>query len=711
MGAPLGALFWGLPPLPPLPPLIEAVPKPKRPRRADPEEVVAGAYEPEELPDEIRPRREEMRRYIEGLAAEDAILCLPNEVPVHRRRKPPPSPDLVRRVIDESALPLADYQRRDLAVFDRAPHGIAACYATGMGKTMLAAACAARLAHEVPGLRVLYIATKSLQGNMEAALCKYIGREPAAPGHVHLNIIPAGNDRLPPRERAPLDISNGAINLTSCTYEGFYSAWVRDITVARGTFLVFDEAHHMRTDIYNGLRSNLADVANGVRGGGRARAAPRNEDADGEGEGEDEDDKADARSKITEVPPDCRQLFKRAVDALKEMLKRDHYDPVGLLWRAFGIYVPPHAPRSLACVYSSRLALATLCLTATPFYDNAADGANLVAAVRGEDLFGRTAFRHLMGVALRSEDASRIGYSEVVFRNTFRGLFVFQDADPAREVSIPRTLPLEVKHVPMTDAYQRLYLEVEAKAENSPYEEPWPFYNGVRRAANNVERDRAFGPGADVKRGTGLVLRPDAIVNPKCDVVLRLIRAELDRPIYATWDAGRTRPCGKVIVHSTFISCGIRVIQAHLQALRVPYVEITGRIASAAKRQQAISVFNASHTQHALSRVRVLFITDAGSEGIDPKGQTLVIKYEPSWNPSSRAQTFGRGSRRGALDHLRPEDRVVRLVQLLLVKQPRAPDAPRVPDAPSADHTLFEFTANKERAIDDVMARVRRAQV
>ncbi len=621
------------------------------------------------------------------------IQCLPNEPrarPSLLSAKPPRNTDLVRRAIRGSALPLSSHQQADLQRFDDSKHGLAVCYATGLGKTLVAASCAVRLALEVEGLRVLYVAPKSLQSNLETAIGKYVGdgtnmrREGAI---VELNKVV--------NQDSPISLVQGVINLTTYTYEGFYNAWVRDIGLASGAFLIFDEAHHAKTDIYTVLRSNLKKVAGGKRGKRKVRRV--------EGAPPAPDEPA-------YVPGECRSLFKAAIKRLKAMHREEHYDPIRDLWTTFGIYVPPHAPHSLACVHSSRLALATLCLTATPFYNNAADGANLVSMVRGEDPFGRAAFLRMLGVAISKADGMRIGYDEAVFRRTLRGYFAFQDPDPARDPSLPRTLPLEIREVKMTPEYQKLYEKVESEAMDSPYEHPWTFYNGVRMATNNVESKRAFGDGADLEAGVALELKADAVENPKCAVVIELIRAELARDVYSTADPGRTRRCGKVIVHSTFITCGIRIIQAHLRRLGIAYAEITGRN-KIIERTAAIQVFNDSHAlATAEPRVRVLFITDAGSEGIDPRGQTLVVKYEPPWNPSARDQAFGRGSRRGALDHLAPAERVVRLVQLILVKT--GPNGRGTSTHQSADYTLYHnFTERKEREINDVMRRVRDAQV
>ncbi len=644
--------------------------------------------EEKKAPVDLVPLTAAMRSHVAVLRSAGAIRCTPGEWRARRGRavagisKPPPDPGLVDRVVAASAMKLSDYQVHGLRRFDAAAHGLAACYATGMGKTLLAAACAARLAHQVPGLLVIYVAPKSLQGNLGTALERYIGESK----QIRVNRMD-GKDARP-------SLIEGTINLKTYTYEGFHTAWVRDIGLAHGALLVLDEAHHARTDVGSTLRANLKDIAEGRRGKRKARRI----DAPAAAAAADEHD-------LAHVPDELRPLFKVALAALRSAARQEHLDPVSYLWDSFGIYAPPHAPRSLACVHSARLAMATLCLTATPFYDNPEDGANIVAMVRGLEPFGRGYFARLVGVS----KAKRAAPLDAEFARGIRGCFVFKDPDPASDPSLPRTRPLEVLEVPMTEAYQALYEQVEAEAESSPYEKPWAFYGGVRRAANNVESHLAFGEGAHVEAGVGLDLKDGAVVNPKCAVVVDLVLGELERRVFAVADRDQTAPCGKVIVHSTFISCGVRIIQAHLRRLGVPYAEITGQHDQPA-RDAAIRGFNASHAPGAAEpRTRVLFITDAGSEGIDPRGQTMVVKYEPGWNPSARAQAFGRGSRRGALDHLRPEDREVRLVQLVLVKTGnggRGSSGTR-----SADHMLYyDFTLRKEREIDAVMARVRAAQ-
>jgi superfamily II DNA/RNA helicase len=59
---------------------------------------------------------------------------------------------------------------------------------------------------------------------------------------------------------------------------------------------------------------------------------------------------------------------------------------------------------------------------------------------------------------------------------------------------------------------------------------------------------------------------------------------------------------------------------------------------SAKQRDAVVRAYNENN-------IRVLFISGAGSEGVDLKNTTDVILLEPSWNQAREAQVVGRAAR------------------------------------------------------------------
>ena len=150
------------------------------------------------------------------------------------------------------------------------------------------------------------------------------------------------------------------------------------------------------------------------------------------------------------------------------------------------------------------------------------------------------------------------------------------------------------------------------------------------------------------------------------------------------------------------------MIGAHLKTLGIPFNYISGEV-PAAKRTQIVEDYNSG-------KVPVLLITKAGGEGLDLKGTTAAIMLEPTWNPSSEAQVFGRAVRSGSHTHLSPSKRKVECYLLFLIKPRPTPGDDSKFARVSADQVIYNFVSKKRtliRRMIDVLSRtgVERAPV
>lgn len=105
---------------------------------------------------------------------------------------------------------------------------------------------------------------------------------------------------------------------------------------------------------------------------------------------------------------------------------------------------------------------------------------------------------------------------------------------------------------------------------------------------------------------------------------------------------------------------GIKPIMKVLDKYNVKYAHITGDL-SINKRQEAVDAYNKNE-------ITVLFISKAGSEGLDLKNTSYIIILEPAWNENSIEQIIGRGVRYKSHEGLPSSKKHVIIYKLYLVK-------------------------------------------
>ena len=105
---------------------------------------------------------------------------------------------------------------------------------------------------------------------------------------------------------------------------------------------------------------------------------------------------------------------------------------------------------------------------------------------------------------------------------------------------------------------------------------------------------------------------------------------------------------------------GIKPIMKYLDSKKISYGSVTGDL-SIEQRKQAVELYNSGKN-------KVLFISRAGSEGLDLKNTTYLIILESSWNLGSTEQVIGRAVRYKSHESLPESKKNVTIYKLLLVK-------------------------------------------
>ena len=129
------------------------------------------------------------------------------------------------------------------------------------------------------------------------------------------------------------------------------------------------------------------------------------------------------------------------------------------------------------------------------------------------------------------------------------------------------------------------------------------FYNGIRRAINLIEKDTP---------------------SPKIPWIVEKIKEHVkDRK--------------KLLIYSNWRYSGIDILTNICEREDIPFAQINGETSSTI-RLKAVEDYNSA-------KICVLFITSAGSEGLDLKETKSVIITETYWNNERLRQVVGRAVR------------------------------------------------------------------
>lgn len=213
----------------------------------------------------------------------------------------------------------------------------------------------------------------------------------------------------------------------------------------------------------------------------------------------------------------------------------------------------------------------------------------------------------------------------------------------------------------MNDEYYNEYMKVENKTLMGQGlgrfdSDPFAFLSGLRQAANILPN------------------------NPKVDWAVN--------KIVETARIGRTS-----LIFSNFKEAGVFLVADRLgeEYPNIKYEMITGDI-STKKRDNIVEKYNNGE-------ISALFITEAGSEGLDLKKTKSVILLERSWNIAAEKQVMGRAVRYKSHDG--EEDKLVNVYRLMVVKPPGNTDK-----YPSADKMLETIIEQKVETIQNFISRI-----
>jgi superfamily II DNA/RNA helicase len=191
------------------------------------------------------------------------------------------------------------------------------------------------------------------------------------------------------------------------------------------------------------------------------------------------------------------------------------------------------------------------------------------------------------------------------------------------------------------------------------------FLNGVRRATNITDSD---------------------IPTPKVEWIIKFIEK----------NEKRENP-HKILIYSNWIKSGIKLIQDILNKKSISWVEVYGDMTSKA-RTQAVNSYNGTlEGKYQDNKVNILFISSAGSEGLDLKNTRDVIILEPHWNNEKLNQVIGRAVRYQSHIFLPKSQQKVDIYKLVLKKPIKKT---KYDTTDSADDILYEMSEEKTKQIN-----------
>ncbi len=256
-----------------------------------------------------------------------------------------------------------------------------------------------------------------------------------------------------------------------------------------------------------------------------------------------------------------------------------------------------------------------LLLTATPLINYSSDIINLISLIRGEKPITVDKLEKMLESTNKSDFKK---YIENIFD------FYLKDAETT-DLNFPSQKILEI-FLPMDKKYLKTYEKIEQgqehKIEDFKGKNIHVFYNGLRRASNIIEKK-----------------------SPKVDWIKEKISSD---------------PDSKYIIFSHFINMGIVPVMAWLNKVRIPYAHVTGDL-TVEERNNAVIKYNED-------KINVLFISKAGSEGLDLKNTKYIIIMESGWNENSIQQIIGRGVRYKSHDTLPKSKKNVTIYKLYTIK-------------------------------------------
>jgi superfamily II DNA or RNA helicase len=348
---------------------------------------------------------------------------------------------------------------------------------------------------------------------------------------------------------------------------------------------------------------------------------------------------------------------------VRESIVKDKKDPTKTIKKQVGI----NAAELMKCTANCKK---VLLLTATPMVNSPHDLLNLIAMIEGDiNPIKKGAFNRLSPESLIDYLKCKVS--------------VFNPGKNEYDKYYPRKEEEEL-FIRMTPEYQKKYLEVKDETIGSEdrinlfggTQGLVYFYNGVRRATNNLEERNS----------------------PKVNRIMKVIQEN---------------PDSKFLIFSHFIEAGNKLLSKRLDDKNIPYLHIDGSM-SKKQRDDVVKKYNSGES-------KILIISKAGGEGLDLKNTNFVFIMEPAWNESTIQQVIGRAVRYKSHHSLPKKDRVVKIYKLYMIQPHEAEHIDEIcdkylrkspdEDVLSVDLYMRNLSAIKQQRIDKFLQKLAKISI
>ena len=303
-----------------------------------------------------------------------------------------------------------------------------------------------------------------------------------------------------------------------------------------------------------------------------------------------------------------------------------------------------------------------LLLSATPVMNRPNEIVNLISMIDGEDPITPSSFdKYIM-----TDDRE--------FENYFKCKVSIVES--VRTEDYPESEEHMVEFV-MDKKYYKAYRDIEKGQETSLCRSLFgcgrnlqAFYNGIRRAANNIESENG----------------------PKINWIIDYIQK-----------TNKKNKRNKTLIYSSFLNAGSRLVMKRLDKLKIPYTRVDGTMS---KKDRKISV-----DKYNSGEINILFISKAGGEGLDLKGTRGVIITEPAWNDANLEQVKGRAIRYKSHSSLPTSERKVDIWNLYMMKPSMGFRDEEDISMESIDVVMTEDALVKKTEIQEFMNRLKELSI
>jgi len=219
--------------------------------------------------------------------------------------------------------------------------------------------------------------------------------------------------------------------------------------------------------------------------------------------------------------------------------------------------------------------------------------------------------------------------------------------------------------IPMNETFALAFAK-SITGETSLFSDPEKFYNGYRRAVNNIGASDFYNGKFDYIRSN--ILKPGVSGN---------------------------------IIFSNWLDFGVKVIEKFLKEQGVTYAVVSGET-PIKDRKTYVDQYNAG-------KINTLVISAAGGTGLDLKGTQNIVILDPVWNASQLDQIIGRGVRYKSHAHLPKSMQKVNIYLMTLVEQEFIDGTQKI--SRSGDYLLYKIIEKKREYGQIVEDRLKQISV